>query len=181
MNGPSDLDLLVASHTTDDDATSLGVARSTLRAGRPMWPRSEFDPGHFTASGFVASPDGTSVLLVEHGRLGKWLQPGGHIEADDATLEAAARREVAEETGVVDLVRVGSGILRISAHQIPPRADEPAHVHIDLGIGFRASTDEIGPIAEVLDARWVRFEDLEGWDTDDGARGGAQKLQRLLD
>ena len=98
MTGPTDLDLLVIGHTTDGDASSLGIARSALRSGRPMWPRSEFDPGHFTASAFVVSPDGTKVLLVEHARLGRWLQPGGHIEADDRTVE-----EISQGARVVGL------------------------------------------------------------------------------
>ncbi|MDX1745166.1 MAG: NUDIX domain-containing protein, partial [Halobacteriales archaeon] len=52
----------------------------------------------FTASGFVV--DGERVLLVDHARLGRWLQPGGHIEARETPVEAAIR-EVREETGVV--------------------------------------------------------------------------------
>ncbi|MGB5566420.1 MAG: hypothetical protein WBN93_08820, partial [Acidimicrobiia bacterium] len=28
--------------------------------------RDRFDPGHFTASGFVVSPDGSSLLLIHH-------------------------------------------------------------------------------------------------------------------
>lgn len=142
-----------------------------------MWPRTEFEPGHFTASGFVVHPDGGALLLIHHARLGKWLQPGGHIEADDATVEGSARREVAEETGIADLERIGEGLLRIDAHDIPPRHDEPAHVHIDLGIGFRAPTDRIGPIAEVLDARWVAWSDLDHVDTDDSVRLTAERMR----
>lgn len=121
------------------------------------------------------------MLLIHHGRLGRWLQPGGHIEADDATVEDAARREIGEETGITDLRRVGSGILRIDAHPIPPRGEEPAHTHIDLGIGFIAGTDQIGPITEVLDAAWVRFDDLDRFDADDAVGRGATTLRMQLD
>ena len=62
--------------------------------------RDRFVPGHFTASGFVVSPDGSSLLLIHHRRLDRWLQPGGHIDPEDASPIAAAAREVTEETGV---------------------------------------------------------------------------------
>ncbi|HAN31188.1 MAG TPA: hypothetical protein DCQ06_06275 [Myxococcales bacterium] len=54
--------------------------------------RDYWDPGHFTASAFVVSPDRSSLLLIKHKKLGRWLQPGGHIEAEDTTVESAARR-----------------------------------------------------------------------------------------
>ena len=66
---------------------------------RPL-ERTSYDPGHVTASGLVLSPDGSSVLLVLHRRLGRWLQPGGHLEPGDPDIAAAARREVREETGL---------------------------------------------------------------------------------
>jgi 8-oxo-dGTP pyrophosphatase MutT (NUDIX family) len=118
--------------------------------------------------------------MIHHARLEKWLQPGGHIEPDDETLEAAARREVAEETGISELSRLGSGILRIHAHAIPPRADEPHHTHIDLALGFVSATFDIGPIDEVLDAAWVPFDELATFDTDDAAREAAAALRSLF-
>ncbi len=59
-----------------------------------------FDPGHFTASGFVTDPTNSRMLVIHHRRLDMWLQPGGHVEPTDPTLLAAAVREVLEETGV---------------------------------------------------------------------------------
>ena len=108
------------------------------------------DPGHFTASGFVLSPDRGSVLLILHGKLNRWLQPGGHIESADASVEAAARREIAEETGLEAMTRAGTDLARIDAHQIPARGIEPEHVHIDLALGFIAQTVLLGPICEPI-------------------------------
>lgn len=180
MSGPADLAAAVVAYQPSGDDPSHAAAMRALQAGRAMWPRNEFDPGHFTASGFVSSPDTRSLLLIHHGRLGRWLQPGGHIEVEDGSVEEAARREVAEETGIGDLDRIGDGIIRIDAHPIPARPDEPAHVHIDLGIGFIARTFHIGPLAEVLDAAWVPFADLAAFDTDDAVRRGADALCALL-
>jgi 8-oxo-dGTP pyrophosphatase MutT (NUDIX family) len=57
-------------------------------------------PAHVTASGLVLSPDARQTCLVLHGKLRRWVQPGGHLEAGDASLSAAAAREVLEETGL---------------------------------------------------------------------------------
>jgi 8-oxo-dGTP pyrophosphatase MutT (NUDIX family) len=181
LGGPDDLATVVRSYRPDGDASSHQIALDALDTGRPMWQRTEFAPGHFTASGFVVSPDGTAVLLIHHGKLDRWLQPGGHIEADDATVEQAVRREILEETGIGDLERLGSSLVRIDAHTIPARGPEPEHTHIDLAMGFMALNFTIGPLDEVLDARWVRFEDLETYAVDAGVLGGVSVLKSLLD
>jgi 8-oxo-dGTP diphosphatase len=54
---------------------------------------------HFTASGIVISDDSGHVLLIEHRKLGCWLYPGGHINADEDPVQAVLR-EVCEETGI---------------------------------------------------------------------------------
>ena len=180
MAGPHDLVSLVRAYPWLDGDASREVALASLDHGEPAWRRSRFDPGHFTASGLVASPDRSSILLIHHPRHDRWLQPGGHFEPVDESVEAAARREVAEETGISRLERIGTGVLRIDAHDIPARTDEPRHIHIDLALGFVAGSDAIGPVSEVLDAAWIPFDDLDGFDTDDALRSGARVLRSAL-
>jgi 8-oxo-dGTP pyrophosphatase MutT (NUDIX family) len=175
-----DLERVINAYGPDGDERSYGAALELLEKGRPMWPRYEFDPGHFTASGFVASPDSSTLLLVLHGKLNRWLQPGGHFEPEDDSVESAAKREVSEETGVGDLARLGASLVRIDAHLIPERAPERAHIHFDLGVGFQAASTTIGPIDEVLDARWVRFEDLSDYEVDEAVLAGAKTLRSML-
>ncbi|GMQ98294.1 MAG: hypothetical protein BMS9Abin17_0801 [Acidimicrobiia bacterium] len=179
--GPTDLELVVRSYPPDGDQLSHRVALDALESDRPMWPRSEFDPGHFTASGFVASPDGTAMLLILHGKLGRWLQPGGHVESGDDTVEDVVRREVSEETGVRDIERLGRSLLRIDAHTIPQHAAEPEHTHIDLGMGFHALDEKIGPLDEVIDARWVRFDELHRYAVDNAVLKGASMLRKMVE
>lgn len=180
MLGREDIAEVVRSHRCDGDEVSYRRAVDLAVVEPIAWSRTEFEPGHFTASGFVASPDGASLLLIHHGKLDRWLQPGGHFETIDTSVEDAARREVFEETGVDGLTRVGSTLVRIDAHPIPQRGPEPAHTHFDLGVGFQATSPAIGPIDEVLEARWVRFEDLSTYEVDSALLGGARSLKRLL-
>ena len=58
--------------------------------------------------------------------------------------------------------------------------DEPGHLHVDLAMAYRSLTWDIGPIDEVLDARWVRFGDLAAIDTDDAVRNGAIAVRSLI-
>lgn len=38
---------------------------------------------HFTNSVYVYHPQQEKFLFIKHKKLGKWLQPGGHLEANE--------------------------------------------------------------------------------------------------
>jgi 8-oxo-dGTP pyrophosphatase MutT (NUDIX family) len=76
-------------------------------------------PSHVTASAVVLSPDGLLTCLVLHRRLGLWVQPGGHLEADDMTLPLAAAREVEEETSLTG--ELLPDVVALSRHRAPCR------------------------------------------------------------
>lgn len=73
-------------------------------AGPSVLTRSHA-PYHLTASAIVLSEDGTETCLVLHRRIGRWVQPGGHLEPGDPTVAAAAAREAVEETGLTGVLR----------------------------------------------------------------------------
>lgn len=122
--------------------------------------RRHYAPGHFTASGFVVHPDGERVLLIHHAKIGTWLQPGGHIDPDDASIIGAARREIAEETGVVAVAPVSHEIFDIDVHVFPQRADQPEHRHFDIRFAFVAASAALEGNSEVLDARWMSLSEI---------------------
>ncbi len=139
--------------------------------------RDRFDPGHFTASGFVVSPNGSSMLLIHHRRLGRWLQPGGHIDSGDGSPIAAAAREVTEETGVA-VEPILTDLIDLDIHPIPPRVPEPAHEHFDLRFAFRALNETLVATDEVFDAIWVRWDDLDAYSVDASVVRTAGTLRR---
>jgi 8-oxo-dGTP pyrophosphatase MutT (NUDIX family) len=146
-------------HARAQPANARTVERmlQLLQGGGDPFSRSSLEPGHFTASGFVLSPNGRRVLLVHHPKLARWLQPGGHVEPGDTDLAAAARREVIEETGVALRGDV-RGILDVDVHAIPARPKEGAHSHFDVRFVFVASDEALSVSPEVLDARWVELD-----------------------
>lgn len=88
---------------------------------------------HFTASAFVVDDACERVCLVAHAKLGRLLQPGGHIEPTDLSLEAAALREAREETQLeLELHATAPRPFDLDIHEIPERPDEPAHLHLDV-------------------------------------------------
>jgi 8-oxo-dGTP pyrophosphatase MutT (NUDIX family) len=88
---------------------------------------------HFTASAFVIDDAGQRTCLVQHVKLDRLLQPGGHIEVSDISLEAAALREAREETTLdVDLHPTAPRPFDLDIHEIPERPGEPAHFHLDV-------------------------------------------------
>lgn len=111
---------------------------------------------HFTASAWVLDSAQERVLLIHHNKLQRWLQPGGHLEADDVDVLSSARREVAEECGLHDLELLQQGLFDVDVHTIPSRGDIPEHLHLDLRFIFRASSEETQlDLSEVSASRWI--------------------------
>jgi 8-oxo-dGTP pyrophosphatase MutT (NUDIX family) len=88
---------------------------------------------HFTASAFVIDEAAERICLVQHEKLGRLLQPGGHLEETDLSLEAAALREAVEETALaVELHPSAPRPFDLDIHEIPERPGEPPHWHLDV-------------------------------------------------
>jgi 8-oxo-dGTP pyrophosphatase MutT (NUDIX family) len=122
------------------------------------WSRSCVG-AHLTASSLICAAAEGMVLLTLHKRLGRWLQTGGHIEASDPTLEAAATREAAEESGLADLSLEPSPLL-LSKHEVPCGPVRPTY-HLDvqyLILANRLLSPGIGD--ESIDVRWFAHDQL---------------------
>lgn len=171
---------LLDAHVPADEteASHLEKMRQLARAetGDPC-ARDHFDPGHFTASSFVLSPDGASVLLILHGKLHRWLQPGGHIDPEDLDVLAAAKREVAEEVGITELVRVGAGLFDVDVHSIPARKQEPEHEHHDLRFLFRAVSLDAVAGSDAQAAKWVPLREVAHIESDQSVMRAVAKIK----
>jgi ADP-ribose pyrophosphatase YjhB (NUDIX family) len=111
--------------------------------------------------------DGNDVLLIQRARppgVGKWTVPGGKVELGES-LEAAAARELKEETGLVatigPIVEVLDRVVTASDGRI-----EYHYVILDM-LGTEPQ-GVLTPGPECLDARWVGISELGSYETTDG-------------
>ena len=124
--------------------------------------RNYTEPGHFTASGFVRTADFSQICLIFHPRFQKWIQPGGHLEKCDADIMAAAQREVAEETGLVDIT--WDGTIRLDIHDVPETSKQTAHRHFDIQLGFVAP---FVPLKGDVRGSWIAYDSFDKSKSDD--------------
>jgi 8-oxo-dGTP pyrophosphatase MutT (NUDIX family) len=131
---------------------------------------------HFTASACVVDPAGERTCLVHHAKLGRRLQPGGHIEADDANPAQGALREAREETGLdVRLHPFAPRPLDVDIHEIPAFGDEPAHLHLDLRYLV------VGEGEPGEGAAWYGFDEALAGADEDALRRLLQKARRVVE
>ena len=115
--------------------------------------RRERLAGHFTASAWVVSADGTRTLLTHHRKLGLWLQLGGHADGE-RDLTVAALKEAEEESGLPGLT-IEPGIFDLDRHCIPEHKGVPEHWHYDVRYVVRAGSSEAYVVSdESHDLAW---------------------------
>src|SRR4051794_10827820 len=146
---------------------SLDLILMLLDCSPTPFSRDQFTPGHITTSGLVLSPDTDRILILHHRRLDRWLLPGGHVESADPTIDAAAAREVLEETGIA----VSGGVLAgADVHGIPTNGREPYHLHHDLLFSFRADADVLQVSDESHAVAWCTPAEFDRYAIPDNVR-----------
>jgi len=102
-------------------------------------------PQHLTASCFVFTPKLTHTLLCFHKKGRFWVQLGGHIEADDASVASAALREAREESGLAGLTLIDDELTNPTPYDLNRHALAAAFgrcaTHWDVGYVALAEAD----------------------------------------
>lgn len=103
---------------------------------------------------------GTVAMVRRRGGNGAWLFPKGCVDGDE-TDEAAARREILEETGLTNLELIddlGTYTRYAMTAEGSDDASRPKEIHMFL---FAATPhSELAPSQEIEEARWVSFSRL---------------------
>ncbi len=135
----------------------------------------DYLPGHITGSSWIVDHSRNFVLLVHHGTLNKWLQPGGHADGEENVLNVALR-EAAEETGLTEFKILKQDIFDIDIHPIPERGGFPDHLHYDVRFLFEADKNHKIIISEEShDVAWVEASKLKN------LTGGNPSIMRMVE
>ena len=117
----------------------------------------------------VVVVQGEAVLLIRRGRppgLGQWSLPGGGQKLGE-TAEAAARRELAEETGL----SVGPMVLAGYADQIHHDADGRVQFHytvLDFAAYYQGGVARCGD--DAVESAWVTGAEFENYQISQSVR-----------
>ncbi len=132
------LKVLTTWAATSDEADEARRRTLAVLAAGPVAMTRAHRAGHVTASTLVVAED-RRILLCLHGRLGAWMQLGGHCEAGDTTLAGAALREATEESGI-DGLRLDPEPIDVHIHPVRcrPADGEPATETYHLDVRFLA-------------------------------------------
>lgn len=153
------------------EARSPGVGDADRRAYLSLVSKNpgalhrDGGPVHLTASAIVVDAPIEHVALLWHRKGRFWVQPGGHIEPGETDLEAAARREVAEEMGLTDLELVVPGPAVLHRHELSASFGA-CREHWDVQFLLRtrrpAAEVPLSTSAETPQARWVPWPLIHG-------------------
>lgn len=151
--------LLRAWEPPDSEQKALRADYLTHLGDYPWAVAKAGPPEHLTASVLVLDEGWERVLLTHHRKAGVWLQFGGHLEAGDASLYAAAVREVAEESGLVG-VRVHPTVAQLDRHRLVG-AFGRCREHLDVRFAGVAPAGVAPRVSsESHDVRWWPLADL---------------------
>jgi 8-oxo-dGTP pyrophosphatase MutT (NUDIX family) len=117
-------------------------------------------PAHLTASLLVVDEPGGRVLLTHHRKGGFWGQLGGHVEAADVSLAAAALREGREESGIEGLRLLADEPVDLDRHRLSSAFGRCGE-HLDVRYAAVAPAGaEPVTSAESLDVAWFPVDAL---------------------
>ena len=116
-------------------------------------------PAHLTASCLVVDEGHERVLLTLHRRAREWFQFGGHLEAEDSSLWAAARREAREESGLASVEPLVDPV-QLDRHVLVGDFGR-CREHLDVRYVAVVPAAAVGLVGEEsLDVRWWPLDAL---------------------
>ena len=117
-----------------------------LARGEALYTR-ENTAAHFTASGWVVSPDRKQVLMAYHNLYDSWAWLGGHADGERDLLKTAMR-EVMEESGLTEVKPVSEEIYSVEILTVNGHEKHGSYVssHLHLNVTYLLEADPALPV-----------------------------------
>jgi 8-oxo-dGTP pyrophosphatase MutT (NUDIX family) len=155
-------------HTANQwDSTAALLAATPAPSGREaVWAHALafLDAGHRDGAHLVASvlvvETGGLVLLARHRRYGQWGPLGGHLDSGDASLSAAAARELLEEAALTAHVQPAPIDVHLSSYRCRTAAEPLLHLDVLFAAFVAAPAPALVANDELTGLEWFATRDL---------------------
>ncbi|NMM48853.1 NUDIX hydrolase [Marinigracilibium pacificum] len=115
---------------------------------------------HFTASAILIDQYCEEILLLNHKKLGRWLQPGGHADGEK-NLPEVSMKELHEETNALSAKLYDIIPFDVDIHKIPESGEVKEHYHYDLRfLWITDNKEEVRSNKESKGLKWVSISEL---------------------
>lgn len=121
--------------------------------------------GHATATAMVFNEKKNKVLMIKHNIFDTWACVGGHADGEGNLLEVA-KKELQEETGVIEAVPISEEILSLDILLVMAHYKRgeyvPNHLHINATFAFLAKENVRLTINEDenSDVAWIPVKEI---------------------
>jgi 8-oxo-dGTP pyrophosphatase MutT (NUDIX family) len=148
-------------HADQWDSTAELLAATPAPAGREaVWDqalafldRGHRDGAHLVTSVFVIDAGGL-VLLARHRRYGQWGPLGGHLESGDASLGAAAARELFEEAALAAQVHPAPIDVLLSSYRCRTVTEPVSHLDVLFAASVAVAAPAVVASDEMAELEW---------------------------
>ena len=107
-----------------------------------------------SGSAWIFNPSNGKVLLTHHKKLNKWVQLGGHYEANDSqNIMNTALREAKEESGIEEIYAYSENIFNINIY-LSEKNKSPYYLY-DFCFLFHTQQENITQSHESKDLQWL--------------------------
>lgn len=127
---------------------------------------------HMTASAWIVNKERTKVLMAYHNIYNSWGWLGGHADGDEDLLRVV-QKEVAEESGLINIRLLYDGIYGINILTVFPHYKRGkyvnAHLHFDVEYLFEADEEDAVRMKpdENSGVGWVPIEEINQYVTEE--------------
>ncbi len=127
---------------------------------------------HFTTSAWIVNKKRDKVLMIHHNIYNSWAWVGGHADGDD-NLERVIKKEIEEETGLVNLKQLKDDIFGINIvtviNHIKRNQVVNSHLHFDVEYLFECDDNVKTRIKEDENSgvTWIEINKINDYVTEE--------------